>query len=119
MVEEMEKQEIEQNQNDVVKVRAHNETDRDDLEEGEIAGNDDVSASTKALEAVMHPLEHSWTFWFDNPSAKSRQAAWGSSMRPIYTFSHVEVFWRYFVFSINEIISINELFRCFYVSYSQ
>ncbi|KAK1382103.1 mRNA cap-binding protein [Heracleum sosnowskyi] len=95
MVEEMEKSELEQTkQNDDVKSRARNdESDRDDLEEGEIVGNDDVSSSTKALEAVMNPLEHSWTFWFDNPSAKSRQAAWGSSMRPIYTFSHVEVFW--------------------------
>lgn len=41
-----------------------------------------------------HPLEHSWTFWFDNPSAKSKQVAWGSSIRPIYTFSTVEEFWR-------------------------
>nr|GEX96599.1 eukaryotic translation initiation factor 4E-1-like [Tanacetum cinerariifolium] len=41
-----------------------------------------------------HPLEHSWTFWFDNPSAKSKQVAWGSSIRPIYTFSSIEEFWR-------------------------
>ncbi|KAK8917059.1 hypothetical protein KSP39_PZI022338 [Platanthera zijinensis] len=40
-----------------------------------------------------HLLEHSWTFWFDNPSAKSKQAAWGSSIRPVYTFSNVEDFW--------------------------
>ncbi|KAI3969378.1 hypothetical protein MKX01_019939 [Papaver californicum] len=36
---------------------------------------------------------HSWTFWFDNPSAKSKQATWGSSIRPIHTFSTVEDFW--------------------------
>ncbi|KAE8700565.1 Detected protein of confused Function [Hibiscus syriacus] len=41
-----------------------------------------------------HLLEHLWTFWFDNPSAKSRQAAWDSSMRAIYTFPTVEQFWR-------------------------
>ncbi|KAI3921870.1 hypothetical protein MKX01_005559 [Papaver californicum] len=40
-----------------------------------------------------HSLEHSWTFWFDNPSAKSKQATWGSSIRPIHTFSTVEDFW--------------------------
>lgn len=40
-----------------------------------------------------HPLENSWTFWFDNPMAKSRQAAWGSSLRELYTFSTVEDFW--------------------------
>ncbi|KAL8090931.1 eukaryotic translation initiation factor 4E-2-like [Apium graveolens] len=95
MAEQMEELEIEQtNQNNAVKSRTLNDdADKDDLEEGEVGGNDDVSSSTKALEAEMHPLEHSWTFWFDNLSAKSRQAAWGSSMRPIYTFSHAEVFW--------------------------
>lgn len=57
------------------------ENERDDLEEGEIAGTENV---WKALEAVMHPLEHSWTIWFDNPSAMSRQAAWGSSIMEVY-----------------------------------
>lgn len=69
--------------------------DEEDLEEGEIVV-DDASASLKQSAAITHqphPLEHSWTFWFDNPSAKSKQAAWGSSMRPIYTFSNVEEFW--------------------------
>nr|2WMC_A Chain A, EUKARYOTIC TRANSLATION INITIATION FACTOR 4E [Pisum sativum]2WMC_B Chain B, EUKARYOTIC TRANSLATION INITIATION FACTOR 4E [Pisum sativum]2WMC_C Chain C, EUKARYOTIC TRANSLATION INITIATION FACTOR 4E [Pisum sativum]2WMC_D Chain D, EUKARYOTIC TRANSLATION INITIATION FACTOR 4E [Pisum sativum]2WMC_E Chain E, EUKARYOTIC TRANSLATION INITIATION FACTOR 4E [Pisum sativum]2WMC_F Chain F, EUKARYOTIC TRANSLATION INITIATION FACTOR 4E [Pisum sativum]2WMC_G Chain G, EUKARYOTIC TRANSLATION INITIATION F len=42
---------------------------------------------------MPHLLENSWTFWFDTPAAKSKQAAWGSSMRPIYTFSTVEEFW--------------------------
>ncbi|KAJ7947219.1 Eukaryotic translation initiation factor 4E [Quillaja saponaria] len=67
----------------------------DELEEGEIVGQDD-SASSKQSTAIVHqphPLEHSWTFWFDNPSAKSKQAAWGSSIRPIYTFATVEEFW--------------------------
>ncbi|KAI4298197.1 hypothetical protein L6164_031785 [Bauhinia variegata] len=71
------------------------ETDEDDLEEGEIVGDDDT-ASSKASNAIVHqphPLENSWTFWFDNPSAKAKQAAWGSSMRPIYTFATVEEFW--------------------------
>lgn len=71
--------------------------DEEGLEEGEIVG-DDESASLKQSAAVPHqphPLENSWTFWFDNPSAKSKQAAWGSSIRPIYTFSTVEEFWRY------------------------
>ncbi|KAL6562029.1 Eukaryotic translation initiation factor 4E type 2 [Orobanche gracilis] len=65
-----------------------------DAEEGEIVGGDSEDAA-KAMEAAAsrHPLEHSWTFWFDSPSAKSKQAAWGSSIRPIYTFSTVEDFW--------------------------
>ncbi|KAL0906455.1 hypothetical protein M5K25_024950 [Dendrobium thyrsiflorum] len=40
-----------------------------------------------------HVLEHSWTFWFDNPNAKSKQETWGSSIRPVHTFSTVEDFW--------------------------
>ncbi|XP_047947805.1 eukaryotic translation initiation factor 4E-2-like [Salvia hispanica] len=62
-----------------------------DAEEGEIIASD--SDAVAPLPPPRHPLEHSWTFWFDNPSAKSKQAAWGSSMRPIYTFSTVEDFW--------------------------
>ncbi|KAK8478108.1 hypothetical protein V6N13_032713 [Hibiscus sabdariffa] len=66
----------------------------EELEEGEIAGEEDDAASLKkgAVEQT-HPLEHSWTFWFDNPQAKSKQSTWGSSMRPIYTFSTIEQFW--------------------------
>lgn len=66
-------------------------------EEGEILEESDETISSmenpsKSL-TTKHPLEHSWTFWFDNPSAKSKQAAWGISIRPIYTFSTVEEFW--------------------------
>jgi hypothetical protein len=67
--------------------------DDDEREEGEIA--DDSSAPAPALQPATHPLEHSWTFWFDNPQGKSKQAAWGSSIRPIHTFSTVEDFWGY------------------------
>ncbi|KAK1391023.1 mRNA cap-binding protein [Heracleum sosnowskyi] len=91
MAEKSGKFETEQaKQNDDVNSRATNdENERDDLEEGEIAVNDDVS------KAVMHhPLQHSWTFWFRSSSAKSStEADWERSLRPIHTFSHVEVFW--------------------------
>jgi translation initiation factor 4E len=63
-------------------------TEDDDREEGEIAAD----APSPALPAA-HPLEHSWTFWFDNPHGKNKMAAWGSSIRPIHTFSTVEDFW--------------------------
>ncbi|EEF42744.1 eukaryotic translation initiation factor 4E-1 [Ricinus communis] len=67
----------------------------DEVEEGEIVGGEGEEESTakSALIYEAHPLEHQWTFWFDNPSAKSKQATWGSSMRPIYTFATVEEFW--------------------------
>ncbi|TKY71917.1 Eukaryotic translation initiation factor 4E-1 [Spatholobus suberectus] len=77
-----------------------NDDDDDDLEEGEILDDgDDGSAASKPPAALLHhphPLENSWTFWFDNPFAKSKQAAWGSSIRPVYTFATVEEFWSIF-----------------------
>ncbi|XP_060188027.1 eukaryotic translation initiation factor 4E-1 [Lycium barbarum] len=70
----------------------------DEIEEGEIVEeSNDNSTSYLSKEITTppkkHPLEHSWTFWFDNPMAKSRQAAWGISLRKVYTFSTVEDFW--------------------------
>lgn len=70
------------------------EVDDDGPEEGEIVDESDDTASYLGKEIkAKHPLENSWTFWFDNPMAKSRQAAWGSSLRELYTFSTVEDFW--------------------------
>ncbi|KAL9452295.1 hypothetical protein AB3S75_008141 [Citrus x aurantiifolia] len=67
--------------------------EEEELEEGEIVADDEPSKNSTAVMQQPHPLEHSWTFWFDNPFAKSKQATWGSSMRSIYTFSSVEEFW--------------------------
>ncbi|CAL5345279.1 unnamed protein product [Camellia sinensis] len=74
---------------------AEEATNNDD---GEEAGEGEIVSESKSGKAVVdeeqqHPLEHSWTFWFNNPSAKSKQTTWGSSIRPIYTFSTVEQFW--------------------------
>ena len=30
-----------------------------------------------------HPLEHSWTFWFDNPNGKQKQTTWGQTLRSV------------------------------------
>ncbi|ESQ55611.1 hypothetical protein EUTSA_v10026131mg [Eutrema salsugineum] len=68
----------------------------DDAEEGEIVGGEgdgDVDESGKSAVPESHQLEHSWTFWFDNPSVKSKQTTWGSSLRSVFTFSTVEEFW--------------------------
>lgn len=64
-----------------------------DPEEGEIIGEAQTLEPPPPPNET-HPLEHAWTLWFDSPSAKAKQTAWGSSMRPIYTFSTVEDFWR-------------------------
>ncbi|PIA41371.1 hypothetical protein AQUCO_02200057v1 [Aquilegia coerulea] len=68
----------------------------DEFEEGEIAGEDSDSLKASAAATIghePHPLEHSWTFWFDNASTKSKQATWGTSTRAIHTFATVEEFW--------------------------
>lgn len=41
-----------------------------------------------------HKLQRKWTFWFDNQSKPKQGAAWGSSLRNVYTFDTVEEFWR-------------------------
>lgn len=49
---------------------------------------------------TSHPLEHKWTLWFDNQksggagSGKMSAAAWGQTLRSVYTFDTVEDFWR-------------------------
>lgn len=63
------------------------------IEESEETGGSSSMGNPSESLVTKHPLEHSWTFWFDSPSAKSKQTAWGSSIRPIYTFSTVEDFW--------------------------
>ncbi|KAJ7566335.1 hypothetical protein O6H91_02G097600 [Diphasiastrum complanatum] len=68
-----------------------------ELEEGEIASSPAAAAAGRPDKfgdvVAKHPLEHSWAFWFDNPSGKSTQTTWGSSLRHVYTFSTVEDFW--------------------------
>lgn len=81
---------------DEKKVGGGREREKDeDLEEGEILddGTEDTIEKPSKSIATSHPLENAWTFWFDNPLTKTKQAAWGSSIRPIYTFSTVEEFW--------------------------
>ncbi|PKU72541.1 Eukaryotic translation initiation factor isoform 4E [Dendrobium catenatum] len=45
------------------------------------------------LNRQPHKLERKWTFWFDNQSKVKQGAAWGSSLRKVYTFDTVEDFW--------------------------
>jgi len=54
--------------------------------------SEDVLASPDDFQ-VKHPLQDSWTWWFDNPKKKSTQASWGANLKKIYSFSTVEDFW--------------------------
>ncbi|KAE8076105.1 hypothetical protein FH972_014774 [Carpinus fangiana] len=64
-----------------------------------MAANAEVAAVTVAAEEetvttkVPHKLERKWTFWFDNQSKPKQGAAWGTSLRKLYTFETVEEFW--------------------------
>ncbi|KAJ9534998.1 hypothetical protein QJQ45_029642 [Haematococcus lacustris] len=40
-----------------------------------------------------HPLEQSWTLWFDNPTAKQTINKFGQTLKEVYTFDTVEDFW--------------------------
>ncbi|KAF3968689.1 hypothetical protein ACB098_02G091800 [Castanea mollissima] len=46
-----------------------------------------------AVTKEPHRLERKWTFWFDNQSKPKQGAAWGTSLRKVYTFDTVEDFW--------------------------
>ncbi|XP_028780950.1 eukaryotic translation initiation factor-like [Neltuma alba] len=55
-----------------------------------------VAASTEAVApetGSKHTLDRKWTFWFDNQTKSKQGAAWGTSLRKVYTFDTVEEFW--------------------------
>ncbi|XP_073311735.1 eukaryotic translation initiation factor 4E-2-like isoform X2 [Primulina huaijiensis] len=94
MVEEMEKMVTKEGVENSSSI--NNAGEGSEAEEGAIFSGDlDDAEVAKALAPPppRHSLEHAWTFWFDNPSAKQKQATWGSSIRPLYIFSSVEDFW--------------------------
>lgn len=43
--------------------------------------------------SAKHPLENSWTMWFDIPTGRQKQSTWGQTLRSVYTFDTVEDFW--------------------------
>lgn len=46
--------------------------------------------------SVKHPLQNSWSIWYDNPGKRSNQASWGDHLKRITSFGTVEDFWRVF-----------------------
>lgn len=65
------------------------ENDKPDTKDQDQVTSESVPPS---VQDKKHPLEHPWTLWFDNPSARQK-GNWGSSLRKVYTFSTVEEFW--------------------------
>ncbi|CAI9755915.1 unnamed protein product [Fraxinus pennsylvanica] len=52
-----------------------------------------LDEAEEVAEKQPHKLERKWTFWYDNQSKPKQGAAWGSSLRNVYTFDTVEEFW--------------------------
>lgn len=61
--------------------------------EGEMAA---VAIADPSNFTVKHPLQNSWTIWFDNPGKRTSTASWVEHLRKITTFDTVEDFWRVF-----------------------
>jgi len=43
--------------------------------------------------AVKHPLQNSWTLWYDNPGKRTNPNSWADHLKKITTFDTVEDFW--------------------------
>lgn len=55
-----------------------------------------VVVSPEAEKKQLHPLHWAWTMYY-NPASKSNNSkSWTSNVRPIWTFSTVEDFWKLF-----------------------
>lgn len=52
-----------------------------------------LALQTPSEFTVKHPLQDSWTWWYDNPKKKTNFNSWGDYLNKIYTFSSVEDFW--------------------------
>ena len=42
---------------------------------------------------VKHPLQNTWTLWFDNPGKKASAASWSQNLKEIVNVDTVEDFW--------------------------
>ena len=42
---------------------------------------------------VVHPLQHSWTMWFDYQNRKSTLSNWAQTLKNLITFDSIEGFW--------------------------
>ncbi|KAI8335955.1 translation initiation factor eIF 4e-like domain-containing protein [Chlamydoabsidia padenii] len=42
---------------------------------------------------VKHPLQNTWTLWFDNPKKKANNASWSQNLKAVTSIDAVEDFW--------------------------
>lgn len=41
-----------------------------------------------------HPLQNTWTLWFDNPGKKTSAQSWADNLKEVISIENVEDFWR-------------------------
>jgi len=46
--------------------------------------------------AVTHPLQYSWTLWYDSPHKEKPKGGWRPNHQKVFTFDTVEDFWSLF-----------------------
>ncbi|CAO3618348.1 unnamed protein product [Cunninghamella echinulata] len=54
---------------------------------------------------VEHPLQNSWTIWFDNPLLNTNSQSWAENLKEIVTVNTVEEFWGAF----NNLTKVDQL----------
>eukprot|EP00611_Tribonema_gayanum_P030734 TRINITY_DN8623_c0_g1_i1.p2 TRINITY_DN8623_c0_g1~~TRINITY_DN8623_c0_g1_i1.p2 ORF type:complete len:218 (-),score=70.40 TRINITY_DN8623_c0_g1_i1:425-1078(-) len=65
----------------------------DAVTEGEATEGQKEQQQQQVDLSVKHPLEDSWTLWFDNPKLKKPEESWEDTLKNIMSFSTVEDFW--------------------------
>ncbi|KAI8091421.1 translation initiation factor eIF 4e-like domain-containing protein [Gilbertella persicaria] len=55
--------------------------------------------------SAKHPLQNTWTLWFDNPGKKANAQSWADNLKEIINIDTVEDFWSAF----NNIAKVNHL----------
>jgi len=61
---------------------------------GKEGANGTPMREIKEEDAQIHPLQNSWTLWFDNPRKRTSVDTWGSHIKKVMQIGTVEEFWR-------------------------
>eukprot|EP01139_Manchomonas_bermudensis_P006940 Amastigsp_a178791_103.p1 type:complete len:205 gc:universal Amastigsp_a178791_103:50-664(+) len=59
--------------------------------DGEHDHNKEIVVSPEQM--ISHPLQKSWTLWYDRPHGKTTQDTWQNNVKEVHTFNTVEAFW--------------------------
>ncbi|ORZ12730.1 translation initiation factor eIF 4e-like domain-containing protein [Absidia repens] len=54
---------------------------------------------------VKHPLQNTWTLWFDNPGKKANSQSWSQNLKEVVSMDAVEDFWGVY----NNIVKVDRL----------